>query len=699
MKTQILDSSDEESENEVLQKSDIIKELEHQLFRSQNSADLAINLALIIHYASDRIFRSKPIEAHYKNYKLKATGLSKDHFDQIIENVSTAVKNILGIEELLARDSIKCFNSIFNSSIKLSQNLNQVINAKKLEIEDFNFTQALLTELQNLQPNLVWLSTNPLLLEASKEDNSGAELLSFSKVIGRNNKNTIKYYKIKGIDSNTTNVSYKLPNSTLGIFSEHHVVKNNGNTSAHIPNLGKYTDIFKDQFFKNNKAGIIENIFKLIKNEEPITIKDNTNYIDEKLTHLIFATEMLRNKVTLFTGPIFLELMLENQKADFPMSRDGATSDSRGISKHYNTFLPKPHSVDYDNVNVSNKVETQKFLKAEGQLIIIWLKFINEDLKYLFEKLDAYPSLIVINSKPLNQISVDEIIKVSDFLKTTEYTLNLTQETIDRIEYITKYSLQGVRPAISISKNQNNIDTNLESALQQNKSNPVICEAIKELKKLINELYQEYNKEKGKVADYLHTTQIENEIATILPDLWIYLSKGLKKWYNLDIDLIQLLKASGEKKDEFDSDKHEMLIEQSDIEIKKPFNQNNAELSMFINTKVGSFKEATFKEEQKVKLKTLLKLDINKLKKYFKSNNEESELKEDFSLLNKKRYLKQLDKEQKWGKSELEKFEFIKKQVKINLDHKSDQICNDLELVGDNIDLDSESDYSTWSHI
>ena len=142
-----------------------------------------------------------------------------------------------------------------------------------------------------------------------------------------------------------------------------------------------------------------------------------------------------------------------------------------------------------------------------------------------------------------------------------------------------------------------------------------------------------------------------------------------------------------------------MLIEQSDIEIKKPFNQNNAELSMFINTKVGSFKEATFKEEQKVKLKTLLKLDINKLKKYFKSNNEESELKEDFSLLNKKRYLKQLDKEQKWGKSELEKFEFIKKQVKINLDHKSDQICNDLELVGDNIDLDSESDYSTWSHI
>ena len=320
-------------------------------------------------------------------------------------------------------------------------------------------------------------------------------------------------------------------------------------------------------------------------------------------------------------------------------------------------------------------------------------------MKYLFEKLDAYPSLIVINSKPLNQISVDEIIKVSDFLKTTEYTLNLTQETIDRIEYITKYSLQGVRPAISISKNQNNIDTNLESALQQNKSNPVICEAIKELKKLINELYQEYNKEKGKVADYLHTTQIENEIATILPDLWIYLSKGLKKWYNLDIDLIQLLKASGEKKDEFDSDKHEMLIEQSDIEIKKPFNQNNAELSMFINTKVGSFKEATFKEEQKVKLKTLLKLDINKLKKYFKSNNEESELKEDFSLLNKKRYLKQLDKEQKWGKSELEKFEFIKKQVKINLDHKSDQICNDLELVGDNIDLDSESDYSTWSHI
>lgn len=561
MKTQILDSSDEESENEVLQDSDIIARLENQLFVSENSADFAINLALIVHYMSDRIFRNSPIDKYYKKHKLEVTGLVDKDFTKIVESIASVIKQVLEIKELSTQDSIKCFNFIFNKSVKLSHAISQAIEAKKQKILDFDFTQVLLTELKTLQLDLGNLSENPLILEIAKENNSSEELLSFAKIISRNNKNTIKNYKIKDIDSNTINASYKLPDSVLGTFSEHHVVKNNGNAVAHVPNLGKYADIFKDQFFKDNKVNIIDNIFNIIKNNQPSVISNNTSYIDEKLVHFIFITEMGRNNATLFTAPIFLEFLQKDQQANFPMSKEKAVSDSRGISKHYANFLPKHHIMDYDEVNVSNKVETQKFLKEEGTLLMIWLKSISENFRLFFEKLDIYPSLITISSKSLNQISVDDIFKASDFLKTTKYKLQLSSEMIDQIKHITQNSLQGIRPEILINKSQNVIGNNLEKALQQNQSNKIACTVLEELKKFISILYTEFEKEKDKIGQYIDSINIKNEIQSILPNLPTILSENLKKWYNIDYDLTQLfkLKAAGEKIDTSDSSDQEVM--------------------------------------------------------------------------------------------------------------------------------------------
>jgi hypothetical protein len=65
IKTRILDSSDEESESDIVQKNDIIENLKLQLFASQNSADFALNLALIVHYASDRVFKNTNIDLRF----------------------------------------------------------------------------------------------------------------------------------------------------------------------------------------------------------------------------------------------------------------------------------------------------------------------------------------------------------------------------------------------------------------------------------------------------------------------------------------------------------------------------------------------------------------------------------------------------------------------------------------------------------
>lgn len=176
----------------------------------------------------------------------------------------------------------------------------------------------------------------------------------------------------------------------------------------------------------------------------------------------------------------------------------------------------------------------------------------------------------------------------------------------------------------------------------------------------------------------------QENIINALKDSTKLLTKHLSVWYNIEINFNELFKfkAAGKKKDEFDPDEHEMIVKQPKIEMN-----------------VSTLNEAKLKGELKGKLKTLLKFDINKLKKYLNSMDEKPEFKEDFSLLNKKRFLKELDKEQKWGKSEQEKLDFIVKYVKTNSEYKHDQICNDLGLVGENMNLDYESDYSTWSHL
>ncbi|MFV9868490.1 MAG: hypothetical protein AB8U78_00775 [Rickettsia slovaca] len=99
------------------------------------------------------------------------------------------------------------------------------------------------------------------------------------------------------------------------------------------------------------------------------------NYFAEKLTHLLFMLATHRNNATLFTAPMFLELIDKNSiflsyKEFFPMSAEHAVAQTRGILKNYKYVLPNSCPIDYDTTNVQNG---NLLLIKEGNILIEWL--------------------------------------------------------------------------------------------------------------------------------------------------------------------------------------------------------------------------------------------------------------------------------------------------------------------------------------
>jgi hypothetical protein len=704
-----IDSSDDEEEQLVFKQNNIagvrsyadyiLKNLDFQTFTGiKNTNTFKLKLGIFLHNFADRVLRNSKIHEKYLTLKKKHLGLDESEYNEASKDIKDFLADTLtklGIQKNIQFEDKECkqlFNYIFNEKSILPKNI-----IDRIPKEENIFRQKLLEELQKSKLDLNFLKNFSLKLDRDN-DQGASDMLAFSQIVNRNNKNNLKYLKQQQVDHSTSSV-YNIPSTNLGTFTDaHRLHYKTANVQSEIFEAGTYKDDFLPPIYSFNeqeRLAFIKRIFTILQHGAPEEMDRKIGNVSDQFLHLLFITEMQRNVTTLFTAPMFLELLEKGCKEiQFPMSMDKAVARTRNIIKKYQESLPNNHCMDFDTT--SDKYPGDELLIKIGEIFIKWLSLIKEKhgLENIVQKLAIVNYIETLVNKDQNQISLKDIrILILDLHKIPELNNLLSDinceisKDLTLLQFIQNLDQGNTKQFINFYKEKTLKTLELPQykghALDIKKAYEAFIKNIETLKKNISIIHSDIE------------SHIKNELLQSIKCS----VQGIDKWYKLDLDLEQLLKASGEKKDEFDSDKDEMPIEQSDIEIKKPFNQNNAELSMFINTRVGTFKEAKFKGEQKVKLKTLLKLDIKKLKKYFKSNNEESELKEDFSLLNKKRYLKQLDKEQKWGKSELEKFEFIKKQVKINLDHKSDQICNDLELVGDNIDLDSESDYSTWSHI
>ncbi|WP_236609830.1 hypothetical protein [Rickettsia gravesii] len=183
-------------------------------------------------------------------------------------------------------------------------------------------------------------------------------------MIGRNNKNQLKHRILEEINSDLSTIC-KISNTKEETFTINHIVHyKTGSVQTDVHGLGKYDEILsKFEQEHEYKHAIIKRIFEVVhakaatQNIEELPRK--LNYFAEKLTHLLFMLATHRNNATLFTAPMFLELIDKNSiflsyKEFFPMSAEHAVAQIRGILKNYKYVLPNSCPIDYDTTNVQN---------------------------------------------------------------------------------------------------------------------------------------------------------------------------------------------------------------------------------------------------------------------------------------------------------------------------------------------------------
>ncbi|WP_341787666.1 hypothetical protein [Rickettsia endosymbiont of Cantharis rufa] len=155
-------------------------------------------------------------------------------------------------------------------------------------------------------------------------------------MIDRNNKNQLKHRILEGTNGALSTIC-KISNTREETFTINHLVHyKTGNIQTDVPDLGKYDEILsKFEKEAEYKHAIIKRIFEVIHAKESTRnieeLSRKLNYFAEKLTHLLFTVEMHRNNATLFTDPMFLELIDKDgiflsDKELFPMSIEHAVA-------------------------------------------------------------------------------------------------------------------------------------------------------------------------------------------------------------------------------------------------------------------------------------------------------------------------------------------------------------------------------------
>ncbi|CAK6577594.1 MAG: hypothetical protein IRF12RH_00020 [Rickettsia helvetica] len=199
-------------------------------------------------------------------------------------------------------------------------------------------------------------------------------------MIGRNNKNQLKHRVLEETNSDLS-TNMKIANTKEETFTINHIVHyKTGNVQTDVPGLGKYGEILsKFEQEHEYKCAIIKRIFEVVHAKESTqnieALPRKLNYFAEKLTHLLFIVEMHRNNTTLFTAPMFLELIDKSSiflsdKEFFPMFVPHTIAQIRGILKNYKYVLPNSCPIDYDTTNVQNG---NLLLVKEGNILIEWL--------------------------------------------------------------------------------------------------------------------------------------------------------------------------------------------------------------------------------------------------------------------------------------------------------------------------------------
>jgi len=301
-----------------------------------------------------------------------------------------------------------------------------------------------------------------------------------------------------------------------------------GNIQTDITGFGKYETILsKFNQRQQYKHAIIKRIFEVIQNKKTTQnieeLPQDLNHFAEKLTHLLFIVEIYRNNATLFTAPMFLELVdknstfLSNEKF-FPMAAKHVIAQTRDIFKNYKYVLPNSYPMDYDTTNVQNG---NILLVKEGNILIEWF------------------------SEKLNNYKLANIAQIFDILASIQLYKNIDNVKINDIKYFLEKAIKVEHYPTDLlnSLNQNltalilkvnnigerNLKLTKTKLLEKKDFSP-------DLKSLVETTYHEFAKSLENIKEFLTQKQsaLKEDIKEILPEILQILCDKIKEWYDID---------------------------------------------------------------------------------------------------------------------------------------------------------------------
>ncbi|ABV78910.1 hypothetical protein A1I_02695 [Rickettsia bellii OSU 85-389] len=336
---------------------------------------------------------------------------------------------------------------------------------------------------------------------------------------------------IKEAKNHSSSTSYELSNSELPAFTDSHVIHyETGNVQTEIFGFGTYKDIFQ-RMLRNeaHRENIVERIFELVQNKKIANtekLSQELNNFAEQLTHLLFIVEMQRNNATLFTAPMFLELIIKDTKylkeeIFFPLSIQTAISKSRGIVNNNCFELPNTHFMDYD---INNIKEDFLLLRNEGHILVEWFsKFVNIKLEHINQLFNIITSVQATKIKINENINLINLKELQDFVKLVNST-NFSNGLVKSLEE----NLYNLIPHFG-SRPEQYLLLFKEALLKKTIFS-------KKVKDLIENTFFEFQKILPKLDSFLVKVQadLKKDIKKIIPEILQILCAKIKEWYNID---------------------------------------------------------------------------------------------------------------------------------------------------------------------
>lgn len=536
-----IDSSDDEGGS--IQKQELSDYIKKFSFTTAISAEAFLSkLGLLLHDLADNIFKNKSlvIGKQYSKIKAEYLSLDKEQADDANQNIHSTLVEV--IPNVIKQDnqyvpapeeSQRIFNSIFNPYIEhkvltdnlkkpdiLAVPLRQGRNKSKKYVDE-----ELLTSIQAKIDTSFLKPCKDIHFIRTKDQNDASDLLAFSQVVNRVNKNLLKHIKLNALVDWSTSSKFTLPNTTLSPFHTGYDMNHqNSNIQVkEIAGLGSYSKFIFPEIQKiGNKPLFVDTILNIVKNQhtEPLANKQQAIFA-EQLVHLLFFVEMQRSVSTLFIAPIFLSLVKDNQvdflqapEKFFPMAIEKAVALIRRVMlAHYKKELSDTRLLDYDRDIDTSKSGSKfsEFLSLEGGQLIMWLPDDNQSfiqLKTFIRTLNKIALLTKLNKETYTQ---EEIAQIDGC-----FTECVQQQLIQqKPELVNMDAVSSILEGLNTIKNQNTPAQGTWDALLD------------------------------------------------------HLLSQLKTWYNIDCNIQQLLKAGGQQKEHKHDDGQDQFMQQEENQIKQ----------------------------------------------------------------------------------------------------------------------------------